>query len=115
MSFTVTYSCDNMPKMMDFKDHRLTSQWINLVNAIQVENQAQIQAHGINERPLSEWLLWIAEEYGEFAKEINEYFYRKGDPAKVVEEGIQTVTLILKLLESVMIFEREKRRPDNPR
>ena len=100
-----------MPKMMDFKDHGLYPSWTDLINAILVESQTQIEKHGINERPLSEWMLWIAEEYGEFAKEINEYFYRTGDPAKIIEEGIQTVTLILKLLESVMMFERNKRRP----
>jgi NTP pyrophosphatase (non-canonical NTP hydrolase) len=66
---------------------------------IEQENQAQIQKWGIQSHNLYVWYAIIAEEIGEIAKAILQYEHENGDKEAIIKESIQSVTLLLKLIE----------------
>ena len=67
-----------------------------------LENEAQVAKWGIQDNHIFEWVMWAVEEFGEMVKEINEFAYgRTIDPKKIIKEGIQTMTLIAKILEGL--------------
>lgn len=74
-----------------------------LIMCVRAESAKQLEKWGIQDRHIFEWAMWTTEEFGEFIKEINEYSYgREETPEKVIKEGIQTVTLILKMLDGLL-------------
>lgn len=87
-------------KDMKFKDMKLLH-FRNYAHFIKKENEAQLEQWGTQEARLTEWLAWTTEEYGEFAKAINHYIYENGSVEDVFNEGIQTITLILKMIETI--------------
>jgi hypothetical protein len=69
---------------------------------IRNENHSQLEKWGIQDRHIFEWAMWATEEFGEFIQAINEYNYeRTTDISQIIKEGIQTITLILKILEGL--------------
>ena len=95
----------------NFEDHELKT-LLDFIPKIEEEQKRQILKHGLQTKPLPEWMLWLAEENGEFAQAINDYIYHHGPAYPIIEEGIQSVTLTLKILESVMIHEAKQRSVD---
>jgi NTP pyrophosphatase (non-canonical NTP hydrolase) len=73
----------------------------DLVPALEQENRNQIQKWGYQKVHLFEWLAWATEEFGELAKAINDFSYKRCDKQEVIKEGIQAATLILKIVETV--------------
>lgn len=96
-----------MSKEIFLKDAKFTDQkllsLIYLSRAIERENKRQLEKWGIQSARLFEWLAWTTEEYGEFVKALNNLVYGRdnGTVEEVLREGIQTATLLLKMIEIV--------------
>jgi hypothetical protein len=73
-----------------------------LTHSIENENNLQFQRWGIQNRTLPEWLMYATEEIGELSEAISEYIYRKGNEVSIINEAIQTATLILKIADMVI-------------
>lgn len=73
----------------------------DLIPALEQENRNQLQKWGVQRAHLFEWLAWTTEEFGEFAKAINDFSYARCTKQQVIAEGIQAATLILKIVETV--------------
>lgn len=71
-----------------------------LKDEILLESEKQINKWGIQERSPFEWMVYLMEEVGELSEAISEYEYRDGDIREIRKEGIQVVTLALKIIES---------------
>lgn len=84
-----------------YKDLCFEYLYPDLIPALEQECRNQLQKWGIQERHLFEWLAWTTEEFGEFAKAVNDFSYGRTDKHELIKEGIQTATLILKMVESV--------------
>ncbi len=69
---------------------------------IQDESKKQIEKWGIQRKPIFEWFMWLAEEFGEFAQAINEAVYRNGSIENVITEGVQVATLTIKMIDGVL-------------
>lgn len=67
--------------------------------AIDQENRNQLQEWGVQSHTLSKWLLITTEEYGEIAKAILEFEHGDGDKQKIIDECVQTITLLSKMVE----------------
>ena len=88
--------------MTDIRDCGLKELYY-LTSLIEQESKDQIEKWGYQNRHIFEWAMWATEEFGEFIQKINEYNYgRSDDKHEIVKEGIQTVTLILKMLEGLL-------------
>lgn len=73
----------------------------DIIEALEQENRNQIQKWGYQKRHLFEWLAWTTEEVGEFAQAINDFSYGRCGRERIITEGIQAATLILKIVETV--------------
>ena len=78
----------------------------NLYNMIEDESKSQIAKWGVQDHSPFEWLAFTLEELGETSKAITEWYFRGGNPVNVVKEGMQVVTLSLKIVE--MFLEEDK-------
>jgi len=87
---------------MNIIDTRL--QWLDIFTQnIKEEDERQVAKWGIQDRHVFEWLAWTTEEFGEFVKAVNEFNYgRETTIIHVMKEGLQAVTLLLKMLEGFM-------------
>jgi hypothetical protein len=61
------------------------------------ENIRQIDKWGEQCRSSFEWLAYATEEFGEFAKEMNDWSYGRTDSKNLKKEIIQTMTLLGKI------------------
>ena len=96
-----------------FKDLR-GEYFHELETAVEQENYNQIQKWGVQEERLFEWAAWTTEEFGEFIKALNDFVYGRTDHLGAVKEGIQTITLLMKMveiLENLLIAQGEERVP----
>ncbi|MFW9849452.1 MAG: hypothetical protein ACFFF4_09935 [Candidatus Thorarchaeota archaeon] len=67
------------------------------------ENIRQVRKWGIQKHTLTTWHTIAAEEFGEFGKALLEYTFGDEDARlKMHDEGIQTITLLLKIMETVL-------------
>ena len=70
-----------------------------LFGLVRMEAARQIGKWGIQDCHPFEWLAYLAEEFGEVSKAVNEAVYREGAASEVVTECIQVATLALKMAE----------------
>lgn len=63
------------------------------------ENNRQVTKWGVQDRHPFEWLAYTTEEIGELSEAILECVYRGGLQSAVVNEAIQSATLLLKIAE----------------
>jgi hypothetical protein len=88
---------------MILEDNQLDSYILYIQKMIENENQHQLEKWGVQRKHVFEWLAWTFEEFGEFIKEINELNYQRSfDYGKVITEGIQTITLLSKIVSSLI-------------
>ena len=87
---------------MKIKDRQL-KHFKEIKDMMFLESERQVVKWGIQDKHIFEWALWATEEFGEFIKEVNEFAYGRtgGNPTKIIKEGIQTMTLIAKILEGL--------------
>lgn len=86
---------------MNIIDHQLVD-IEHFIPHIYEESEKQIIKWGIQDRHIFEWAMWATEEFGELIQAINEYNYgREKSTDIIMKEGIQTVTLILKILDGL--------------
>ena len=87
---------------MTIKDDELNALGY-LTDRIKHESKQQIDKWGIQDRHIFEWAMWTTEEFGEFIQAINEYTYGRAENIdEIMKEGIQTVTLIIKILGGLL-------------
>ena len=89
-------------KGLEFKDRCLKS-LDKFIELIEQEHKNQIELFGIQKATASEWLSWTLEEFGELAKAVNDYIYFNGPHEAIRQEGIQVVTLVLKLIDAIRL------------
>lgn len=65
------------------------------------ERMSQIAKWGVQNHNIEDWMLILAEEYGEAAKEANEVRFRKKDPANYRVELVQTAAVCLAAIEAL--------------
>ena len=70
-----------------------------VIPLVYAENVRQLEKWGVQDHEPFEWLGFATEELGETAKAIGEFSYRDGAAKSVVQEAIQTATLMLKIAE----------------
>jgi len=70
-----------------------------LFDLVRLESARQVGKWGVQDRHPFEWLAYLAEEFGEVSKAINEAVYRQGPASDVVTEAVQVATLALKIAE----------------
>ena len=75
--------------------------WTGLEALILDENLRQLDKWGIQDHDPFEWLVIMAEEFGELNQAVLEHHYQPEvvKPDKIVKEAIQTATLCLKIAE----------------
>ncbi len=75
--------------------------WTGLEALVLDENLRQLDKWGVQDHDPFEWLVIMAEEFGELNQAILEHNYQPEivKPAKIVKEAIQTATLCLKIAE----------------
>lgn len=94
--------------MRTYKDYELREVTdTQLKTWLRDESNRQIKKWGVQDRHLFEWLAWTTEEFGEFAQAINDFCYDRTTKQSIIREGIQTVTLLLKIIESVFFHSEE--------
>lgn len=81
-----------------FKDLR-AKYFHEIETSIHQENYNQIQKWGVQHARLFEWSAWTTEEFGEFIKALNEFVYGRAEYKPAVKEAIQTITLLMKIVE----------------
>jgi len=87
----------------DYELHNLNY----IVNCIDEENRAQLKKWGVQKKHIFEWAMWTTEEFGEFIQAVNEWNYeRTVSIDNVFKEGIQTITLIMKILDALLAQEK---------
>jgi len=78
-----------------------------IVNCIEEENKAQLKKWGVQKKHIFEWAMWTTEEFGEFIQSINEWNYERINTIdNIIKEGIQTITLIMKILDALLVQEK---------
>lgn len=88
---------------MILEDNQLDAYILHITKRIEEENESQIKKWGVQRRHVFEWMAWTTEEYGEFVKELNELNYQRSfDYEKAITEGIQTMTLLSKIISSLL-------------
>ena len=88
---------------MIFEDTQFDSYFLAIIKKIEEENDSQLEKWGVQNRHVFEWSAWTTEEYGEFIKELNELNYQRSfDYDKAIKEGIQTMTLLTKMIACLM-------------
>lgn len=74
------------------------------------EDIRQLKKWGIQRVSPFEWLAYLAEEFGELAKAVNEVMYGRAPMWPVKKEAIQVATLALKIAKmSEEFHSREKK------
>lgn len=69
----------------------------DIITLIQDEHVYQIDKHGAQFAPATEWLAYLTEEVGELSKAILDYQYQDGPIESVVSEAVQVMTLAAKI------------------
>ena len=88
---------------MIFEDNQFDAYFLAITKKIEEENESQLEKWGVQIKHVFEWLAWATEEYGEFIKELNELNYQRSfDYDKAIKEGIQTTTLLIKMIACLM-------------
>jgi len=88
---------------MILEDNQLEAYKLTIEKMIDEENQSQLEKWGVQKRHVFEWMAWTTEEYGEFVKELNELNYQRSfDYGKAITEGIQVLTLLEKIIASLI-------------
>ena len=88
---------------MILEDNQLDAQIAYIMKMVENENQSQLEKWGVQRKHAFEWLAWTTEEFGEFVKEVNDLNYeRKFDYGLAITEGIQTITLLCKMVSSLI-------------
>lgn len=88
---------------MILEDNQLDSYISHIQKRIEAENERQLKKWGVQRRHVFEWMAWTTEEFGEFVKELNELNYQRSfDYEKAITEGIQTMTLLAKIISSLV-------------
>lgn len=86
---------------MKVKDYELRGkEYLDVL--IYNENIDQVNKWGIQDLHVFEWFIITSEEIGELAKALMEMVYREGSVEDVISEGIQSITLLMKLLDGVL-------------
>ena len=83
------------------KDYRLKN-LEEIIGLVQQENKEQIEKWGIQILSSGDWFQIIIEELGEYSRAIMEARWRNGPMADVINEGIQTVTLLMKTIDNLI-------------
>lgn len=68
---------------------------------IEQENRNQLQKWGVQKHDLFKWLAFTTEELGEVSKALCEMEFRGGGKHEVINECVQTITLLMKIIEMV--------------
>lgn len=68
---------------------------------IRLERCRQIEKWGKQNRDVCEWILILAEEFGEASKEANEVYFRQKDPLEYRQELVQTAAVCVAAIESL--------------
>ena len=68
---------------------------------IETERQFQNRKWGIQTHELSDWMLILAEEYGEACKASNEAIFRNSDLTEVRKELIQTIAVAVAIVDGI--------------
>ena len=94
---------------MIIEDNQFDKEKDYIFQMIENENQHQLEKWGIQKKHVFEWVAWTAEEFGELIKGLNELNYeRTSDFDSVITEGIQTMTLLTKIISGLIhIAEKE--------
>ena len=92
--------------MKRFEDERLMYKKM-LLKSMEEENQRQLSKWGVQNRTLSEWMLYLTEEVGELAQAIAEFMYRGGSHDEIYKEAIQCTVLSAKIAEMIEIQGRD--------
>ncbi len=71
----------------------------NIFAAIKIERRRQDDKWGPQQHRLAEWMLILAEEFGEAAKDANEVVFRGAPFSATRKELIQTAAVIFSILE----------------
>ncbi len=86
-------------KDLELKDPRV-------FGLIREESLRQIAKWGIQDQDPFEWLAYIVEEVGELSEAISEFKYRRGLQSSVVKESIQAATLLMKVAEMFLEYNK---------
>ena len=88
---------------MILEDNQLDAYILTIMKYVEDENQHQLEKWGVQRKHVFEWLAWTTEEFGEFVKEVNDLNYeRKFDYGLAITEGIQTITLLCKIVSALI-------------
>ena len=88
---------------MILEDNQLEKRIDEIFKMIDRENLSQLEKWGVQRKHVFEWLAWTTEEFGEFVKEVNDLNYeRKFDYGLAITEGIQTITLLCKIVSALI-------------
>jgi hypothetical protein len=71
------------------------------IRSIIRERDSQDYKWGIQNHSLAEWLIILAEEFGEASKEINEFHFRRGVVADIRAELVQTAAVAVAMIEYI--------------
>lgn len=86
-------------KDLEFKSTKFDPFLPTLIKEMNKENIRQIDKWGVQDVSIFEWYAYLSEEIGEFIQAIMEYEYRNGLIEDVLKEGIQSMTLLAKMIE----------------
>ncbi len=92
---------------MKIKDTRLED-WTKIFILVEKENARQLEKWGSQDKHIFEWSMWAAEEFGEFIKAVNQFNYGRDGKECVIEEGIQTITLLMKIVDGLLNTREEE-------
>lgn len=68
---------------------------------IHIERSRQDHKWGVQNHGVAAWLLILAEEFGEAAKEANELHFRVGDPTSYRHELVQTAAVCVAAIQAL--------------
>lgn len=80
---------------------------------VKEESLRQISKVGIQDYDPFEWLAYITEEVGELSQAISEFKYRRGLQSNIIKESVQAATLLLKVAEMFLEYDRCSRDHDD--
>jgi NTP pyrophosphatase (non-canonical NTP hydrolase) len=73
----------------------------SVLRFIRYERGLQDAKWGVQDHPLMTWLGILAEEFGEAAKEINEFHFRDGNIGNMRDELVQTAAVAVAMIEYI--------------
>lgn len=79
----------------------LESKMSEAIEAIRIERERQDKKWGVQNHNLMTWLGILAEEFGEAAKEINEFHFRDAWLEDVRAELVQTAAVAVAMVEYI--------------